>query len=101
MLKVQDEIGAEDRVFLDPNALSKDGTVAVRGYCFSENGRLFAYGLSTRGSDWVTIRVSLSNGSGRWGRTNVVDLDALWFSGLGRRRAIMLAFMETAMSILC
>jgi prolyl oligopeptidase len=43
---------APARVLLDPNALSKDGTLALRETSISDDGRLFAYALSEAGSDW-------------------------------------------------
>lgn len=45
------------KAFLDPNALSADGTVALRDVSFSEDGALAAYSLSDGGSDWSVIRV--------------------------------------------
>ncbi|MEZ4273014.1 MAG: prolyl oligopeptidase family serine peptidase [Myxococcota bacterium] len=41
------------RVLLDPNHLSKDGTVAFAGGKVSENGKYFAYALQQSGSDWM------------------------------------------------
>ena len=45
------------RVLLDPNVLSKDGTVALKAVGYSDDGRLMAYGLSEAGSDWEVWHV--------------------------------------------
>ncbi len=57
VLYVADALDAEPRVLLDPNELSKDGTVALAGTAVSEDGKRLAYGLATAGSDWVEYRV--------------------------------------------
>ncbi len=44
-------------VLIDPNTLSKDGTVALSGYAVPDNGKLFAYGLAVAGSDWQEWKV--------------------------------------------
>ena len=54
---MQDDLEAKAEVLLDPNTLSKDGTVALSTYSISEDGKYIAYGLSESGSDWITIRV--------------------------------------------
>ncbi|MDQ3749695.1 MAG: prolyl oligopeptidase family serine peptidase [Acidobacteriota bacterium] len=45
------------RVFIDPNKLSTDGTVALAGLRFTDDGKLAAYGLATAGSDRTEWRV--------------------------------------------
>ena len=57
VLYVTDKPGGEARVLLDPNTLSSDGTIAFKGGEFSPDGRRFAYGLSSGGSDWEQWRV--------------------------------------------
>ncbi|XP_063702062.1 prolyl endopeptidase isoform X2 [Culicoides brevitarsis] len=57
VLYVQTSLEAVPEVFLDPNTLSDDGTIALQGSVFSDDGKLFAYGLSESGSDWVKIKV--------------------------------------------
>jgi len=47
----------EPEVFLDPNTLSDDGTVALTGLFQSKDGKYTAYTISRSGSDWSEIYV--------------------------------------------
>ncbi|MEI6736971.1 MAG: prolyl oligopeptidase family serine peptidase [Pseudomonadota bacterium] len=51
-------------IAIDPNLLSKDGTVALTGTSVSRDGHYLAYGTSAAGSDWQTWQVRDLN-SGR------------------------------------
>ncbi|HVS36421.1 MAG TPA: prolyl oligopeptidase family serine peptidase [Gemmataceae bacterium] len=57
VLYTADRLDGTPRVLLDPNTLSKDGTVAVAGMAISEDGKYLAYGLAEAGSDWHTWKV--------------------------------------------
>ena len=57
VLYQMDKLGGEARVFLDPNKLSDDGTVALKSISFSHDGKYFAYVISRSGSDWEEIYV--------------------------------------------
>ena len=57
VLYVADSLDAPPRELLDPNQLSKDGTVALVGWEVSEDGRYLAYGLAAAGSDWNEWKV--------------------------------------------
>ncbi len=57
LLYVQDGPEAEPRVLIDPNLLSKDGTVALSGYEPSFDGKLLVYSLSRGGSDWQEVHL--------------------------------------------
>jgi prolyl oligopeptidase len=48
---------AQQKLVLDPNVLSNDGTVALSGYVPSDDGTLLAYGVAQSGSDWNIWRV--------------------------------------------
>ncbi|BAO44816.1 prolyl oligopeptidase family serine peptidase [Thiolapillus brandeum] len=54
----------QPQVLLDPNKLSKDGTVALSGESVSPDGYYYAYGVSDAGSDWTEWRVR-NIGSGK------------------------------------
>ena len=51
----QESLKDDPFVFLDPNTLSDDGTVSLATFAFSEDGNIFAYGLSKSGSDWFDV----------------------------------------------
>jgi prolyl oligopeptidase len=57
ILLVTDDPAREGRVLLDPNTLSKDGTVALGGTAVTDDGALLAYAVSDAGSDWITWKV--------------------------------------------
>lgn len=57
VLYFQKGLDGEPSVFLDPNQLSADGTVALSDLSFSKDDRYMAYATSASGSDWVEIRV--------------------------------------------
>ena len=57
VLYEMDELGGEPSVFLDPNTLSEDGTVALKGSYFSNDCKYMAYVISRSGSDWEEIFV--------------------------------------------
>lgn len=53
----KDAIDGSREVFLDPNKLSDDGTVALTGTFMSPDGKYTAYTISRSGSDWTEIYV--------------------------------------------
>ncbi|MHC4909808.1 MAG: prolyl oligopeptidase family serine peptidase, partial [Planctomycetota bacterium] len=57
VLYTMDDLEDEPRVVLDPNTWSADGTVALAGTSFSDDGRYIAYGVAEAGSDWQTWHV--------------------------------------------
>lgn len=57
VLYARDGVAGEDRVLLDPNALSPEGTTALDWSHPSEDGALLAYGLSDDGSEESVLRV--------------------------------------------
>ncbi len=45
------------KVFFDPNKLSDDGTAALSGSSFTDDGKLWAYGVARSGSDRTEWRI--------------------------------------------
>jgi prolyl oligopeptidase len=70
----------EPRQLLDPNILSKDGTVALSGMAPSRDGKLLAYGVAVAGSDWQEWHVQdVKTGEERPDRIQWVKFsDASW-----------------------
>ncbi len=52
----------ESKVLLDPNMLSKDGTIALNSISVSNDGKYIAYTISNSGSDWNEINVMKNSG---------------------------------------
>lgn len=57
LYRTKDLASGETEVFIDPNTLSEDGTVALKGVRFSRDGKLAAYSISRSGSDWTEYYV--------------------------------------------
>jgi prolyl oligopeptidase len=77
VLYVLDSLDAEPRMLIDPNSWSKDGTLALSGMSFSDDGKYAAYGVSEAGSDWHTWRV-LEIASGK-----LLDDEIKWMKSSG------------------
>lgn len=56
-LFVTDGLNEPERLLLDPNTLSTDGTVALAITSPSPDGKWLGYGLATGGSDWRELRL--------------------------------------------
>ncbi|MCH8942548.1 MAG: S9 family peptidase [Bacteroidetes bacterium] len=52
VLYIQKGLDGTPQLFLDPNKLKSDGTVALTSYAISKDGKYFAYGTASGGSDW-------------------------------------------------
>lgn len=78
----QDSLRARPKQLLDPNTLSKNGSVALAGYQVSPDGRYMAYALSQGGSDWETLHVRRLND----GRTLEDAVRWVKFSGISWTR---------------
>ncbi len=61
-LYIKDNPEAEQRLFLDPNELSSDGTVSIGTVSVSKNNDYVAFATSASGSDWQTIRIKKITG---------------------------------------
>ncbi len=57
ILYVTDDLNGDERVLLDPNDLSKDGTISLGEWFVSDDGRYLAWSTSDGGSDWRTWRI--------------------------------------------
>lgn len=57
VLYITDSINDPGKVFFDPNKLSSDGTAALSGSSFTEDGKLWAYGVARSGSDRTEWRI--------------------------------------------
>jgi prolyl oligopeptidase len=54
---MMDTLEDEPQVLFDPNSWSDDGTIALGGMSFSDDGRYVAYAVAEAGSDWRVWRV--------------------------------------------
>jgi prolyl oligopeptidase len=57
VLYTMEALDSEPRVLIDPNTWSEDGTVALAGTAFSDDGKYVAYAVQDAGSDWRTWRI--------------------------------------------
>ncbi len=83
----------DGRVLLDPNLLSRDGTVAVTSVAVTDDGSLLAYATSAAGSDWTTWHVrQVASGTDRddlveWSRYGTAawrGVSGFYYSGSDR-----------------
>lgn len=78
VLYTMNTLDDDPRILIDPNTWSKDGTVALAGTSFSDDGMYLAYGIQDGGSDWRTWKI-MEVASGK-----LLDEELKWvkFSGI-------------------
>ncbi|MBE0655305.1 MAG: S9 family peptidase, partial [Bacteroidales bacterium] len=52
VIYITKDLNEKGEIFLDPNTLSEDGTVALSSFSVSHDGRYAGYGIARAGSDW-------------------------------------------------
>lgn len=52
VLFMKEGLNAPEKQIIDPNTLSKDGTISLSGSSVSKDGKYMAYSISRGGSDW-------------------------------------------------
>lgn len=57
VLYMKKGIDGKEKVLIDPNTFSSDGTVALQNVSISKNHKYLAYSVSASGSDWQEIYV--------------------------------------------
>lgn len=57
VLYFKEGMNGQEKVLLNPNKLSEEGTVALAAMSFSPNQQFFAYAISASGSDWQEIYI--------------------------------------------
>ena len=57
VIYVREGLNGKDRILVDVNSLSADGTIALDWWTPSEDGKYVAYGTSPSGSEMSTLRV--------------------------------------------
>lgn len=57
VLYVRKSLKEEPEILIDPNTWSEDGTVALAGIQFSDDGRYLTYAVQEAGSDWRVWKV--------------------------------------------
>ncbi len=77
VLYAQNDLNSTPSVVIDPNTLSKDGTVALGAVSFNKAGDKMAYQLSKAGSDWQTVYIK----DLKTGKTLTEELAWVKFSG--------------------
>jgi prolyl oligopeptidase len=78
VLYISEGLKGEQKVFIDPNAMSEDGTTRVGEVSVSNDNKYVAYTVSSGGSDWQEIRLKDMNGN------DMPDvLKWIKFSGIG------------------
>jgi len=57
VLYMKDNLESKERMVLDPNTFSEDGSISLASYKVSRDGKYIAYAISKSGSDWREIHI--------------------------------------------
>ncbi|MDP6852639.1 MAG: prolyl oligopeptidase family serine peptidase [Candidatus Marinimicrobia bacterium] len=78
------ELGGEEKIIIDPNTFSKDGTVALSGAYFNKEGNLLGYAKSKGGSDWKEFYIKdLTSGNDLMDHLKWIKFSGMSWAGDG------------------